>query len=212
MLDNITLTGITPLENYPDCCSNKNCKQNIQQLSLSIPCQKPEMESINDIKITLCIKAFKILNTILGRKVLINGVSKVKAIYTAKNKEQSLHSAHWDIDFCDFILLEDICYDDCNISLCNFFIGLENICINSCDERNISLSLLYIICANFNNCSHYTDYSYKHYDKFCDNDYKKNYTYMEDKNNFNFKNNKNDFSSNHNEHNFCNKISIDLNK
>ncbi len=106
MLDNITLTGITPLENYPDCCSNKNCKQNIQQLSLSIPCQKPEMESINDIKITLCIKAFKILNTILGRKVLINGVSKVKAIYTAKNKEQSLHSAHFTVPFSTFIIVE----------------------------------------------------------------------------------------------------------
>lgn len=212
MLDNITLTGITPLENYPDCCSNKNCKQNIQQLSLSIPCQKPEMESINDIKITLCIKDFKILNTILGRKVLVNGVSKVKAIYTAKNKEQSLHSAHWDIDFCDFILLEDICYDECNISLCNFFIGLENICINSCDERNISLALLYIICANFNSYNECKSYNYKNCNDYYYKNYENDFSCNIDEHDFDFKNNKNTFSCRENEKNCYNRVSIDLNK
>lgn len=175
MLDNISITGITPLECYPKGCNIKNCKQNIQQINVCIPCQKPEMESINEIKATICINKYKLLNTILGPKILINGVIKIKVIYTAKNIEQSLHSAHWDIEFCDFILLDNICYDECNICLSNFFTGIEDICINSCDERYIDLSLLYIICANFNSQLHEKNYSCNHFQDSCSKGYKATY-------------------------------------
>ena len=155
MIDNILITGITPLDYYPDKCSIKNSKQNIKSINLCIPCQKPDMESINDIKVSFCINSYKLLNTILGPKILINITSKIKVIYTAKNIEQSLHSAHWNIDFCDFILLEDLCYDECNLCISNLFIGLEDVCILYCDERAVEMSLLYIICINFkiNHCS-----------------------------------------------------------
>lgn len=161
MLDNITITGITPLESYPHCCV-ENCRQNIQQVSLCIPCQKPEMQSIDEIKITLCIENFKFLDTILGRKVFINGAIKIRVIYTSKTKEQSLHSAHWEIGFCDFILLQNPHYNECDICLSNFFIALENVCVNYCDEKNIKLSLFYIICANFNNQPKLSNCNYKY--------------------------------------------------
>lgn len=150
LLDNITITGITNLDHYPDNCLVKNCKQNITSISLCVPCQKPDMESINDIKISFCINSYKLLNTILGPKVVLNITAKIKVIYTAKNLEQSLHSAHWDIDFCDFILLENFSYNDCNLCSSSLFIGLEDVCVLNCDERSLELSLIYIICTNFN--------------------------------------------------------------
>ena len=158
MLDNISITGITPLESYPKWCSIKNCKQNMQQVNVCIPCQKPDIESIDEIKTTICINKVKLSNTILGPKALIYGVFKIKVIYTAKNCEQSVHSAHWDIDFCDFILLNNMHYDEYEICNAKHFIGLEDICINAYNERFLDLSLLYITCIDLNNkvCLLYT--------------------------------------------------------
>ena len=150
LFDNISITGITPLDYYPDKCTITNCKQNIESISLCIPCQKPDMESINEIKVSFCINSCKLLNTILGPKILANITCKIKVIYTAKNPEQSLHSAHWDINFCDFILLETPYYDKRNLCTSNLFIGLEDVCILGYDERYIELSLLYILCPNIN--------------------------------------------------------------
>lgn len=148
MLDNVTITGITPLDYYSKC-SIDNSKQNVKSVNISIPSQKPDMESVNDVKVSLQLKDFKLINTILGPKVLVNIVSKIKVIYTAKNLEQSLHSAHWDISFCDFILLNNHCYDTCDIHESNLFLGLEDIYILSADERNMELCLLYIIYTNY---------------------------------------------------------------
>lgn len=150
LFDNISITGITPLDYYPDKCTITNCKQNIESISLCIPCQKPDMESINEIKVSFCINSCKLLNTILGPKILANITCKIKVIYTAKNPEQSLHSAHWDINFCDFILLETPYYDKRNLCTSNLFIGLEDVCVLDYDERYIELSLLYILCPNIN--------------------------------------------------------------
>lgn len=177
MIDNISITGITPLDCYPNKCSIKNSKQNIKSVSVCIPCQKPDLEAINEIKVTLCIDEFKLLNTILGPKVLVTLVSKIKVIYTAENVEQSLHSAHWDIKFCDFILLEDFCPSECDICPSNLFVGLEDVCVEYYDERCINLSLLYILCNRF-----YTNYSPKNYHCKCtkeyeSNEYRKNYNY-----------------------------------
>ena len=85
-------------------------------------------------------------NSVISDKI----TSKIKVIYTAKNPEQSLHSAHWDINFCDFILLETHSYDRRNLCNSNLFIGLEDVCILDYDERYIELSLLYILCPNIN--------------------------------------------------------------
>ena len=170
MLDNISIVGITPLESYPNGCSIKNCKQSIENINLCIPCQKPDMESINEIKTTICINKFKLLNTILGPKIIIHGVFKIKVIYTAKNLEQSLHSAHWDIEFCDFILLNNMCYDECDICISKLFAGLEDICINCCNERSIDLSLLYIVCINHNSKSHIRSCSLNHFQQTCSNE------------------------------------------
>lgn len=154
MFNDISITGITPLDHYPNKCSTNNCKQNINSTKLCIPSKKPSIESINEIKVMLCVDEYKTLKTILGTKVLINITCNIKAIYTALNEEQSLHSAHWDINFYDFILSNDSSLDRLNTCKQNLFIGLEDICISNFDTRTIDLSLLYIICINlnYNNC------------------------------------------------------------
>lgn len=87
--------------------------------------------------------------TILRKKVVLNGAIKLKAIYTTNNYEQSVHSAHWDIPFCDFILLDNICSCD-DLSSLELFAAIEDLCLNYNDLRCISFSVLYIICASVN--------------------------------------------------------------
>lgn len=155
MFDGISVTGITPLEYYPNKCCIDYAKQNIKSINLCLPCKKPLIESVNEVKISCCINDYKLLNTILGPKIVINLTTKIKAIYTAKNVEQSLHSEEWNINFCDFILLEELCYDKCCLYSPNLFVGLENVCVLKCDEDSIQICLLYIILSSIdkkNNC------------------------------------------------------------
>lgn len=153
MLDNILITGITDLECYPPTNCTKYYKQCIENDILCVPDEKPDIESINEIKVNMCIEYFEIFKTILGPKLLINGVKKIKVLYTANNSLQSLHSAHWCIPFCEFILLKGLYYEKCFNSINNVFIGVENVCLKYYDKRLIDLSLLFIICPEFQNNS-----------------------------------------------------------
>ena len=146
-MDNISITGITPLEYYPCFKNIIQTKQNMQNIDVLIPCEKPDIESIEEVKISICIVNSKLIDTILGKKIILNGIIKLKAIYTANNCEQSLHSAHWDIPLCDFILLDNLCSCD-DLNSLDLFAGVEDICINCNDLRCISFSLLYIICVS----------------------------------------------------------------
>lgn len=157
MINDVSIVGITPLDYYKDKCSIKNCKQNIKSIELCVPCKKPDMESVNEIKVSFCVNGYKTLNTILGLKLLIDITCNIKVIYTALNEEQSLHSAHWSINFCDFILLKNICHDKFNICDSNIFIGLEDVYVSNFDDRSIDLSLLYIICNNSNHTNSCSD-------------------------------------------------------
>lgn len=147
--ENISITGITPLEYYPCNRNIIQTKQNMQSIDVLIPCEKPDIESIEEVKVSICIIKSKLIDTILGKKVVFNGAIKLKAIYTANNYEQSVHSAHWDIPFCDFILLDNICSCD-DLSSLDLFAAIEDLCINYNDLRCISFSVLYIICASVN--------------------------------------------------------------
>lgn len=155
-MENIYITGITPLEYYPCSKNIIETKQNMQNIDICIPCQKPDIESIEELKVSVCTEKYKVIDTMLGSKLILNGVVKIKIIYTANNCEQSLHSAHWDIPFCDFVLLENMCTCD-NQDELDLFVGLEDVCVNYNNSRDISLSVLYIVCVLFhkiqNNCN-----------------------------------------------------------
>ncbi|ENY8962423.1 DUF3794 domain-containing protein [Clostridioides difficile] len=161
MNENISTTGITSLEDYPKGKCKKYYKEFIEDDILCIPTQKPDIECINEVSAKICIEDKNIINTILGPKLVIQGFKNIKIIYTADNCQQSLHSAHWSIPFCKFILLEDLCYDKCDGIIESIFIGIENICVKYFDCRMIDLSLLFIICpqiCNCNNCKYCRNY------------------------------------------------------
>ena len=148
MIENISIVGITPLDHYPCRESLTSCKQCLGIDNVSIPRQKPSIESIIEIKVSICVEEYRLLNTILGPKVIISGVKRIKIIYTALNCEQSIHSAHWEIPFYEFVLIKDLCFNECETGLNSVFIGIEDVDINYYNERYIEIAILFIICPN----------------------------------------------------------------
>lgn len=146
MYDDVLITGITSLDLYPDNICKNLSKQTIVAHSVCIPTCKPDLESINEVKASIKICSYKQLESIMGPKLIINGIIKVKVIYTACTLEQSVHSAHWEIPFCDFIILKKPPFNRFSYTVKDLFPAIESVCINENGARHVSFSILYILC------------------------------------------------------------------
>lgn len=82
---------------------------------LSIPDVNPDIEEINSINAEIEIKNCYVIETpkttsvegqiLTGYKLIIHGMLKQVIQYTASEPEQSVHSAHYNITFSNFIIL-----------------------------------------------------------------------------------------------------------
>ena len=146
MFEDIIVNGITELDKYPSCIVHKYCKQSLREYCLNVPEQKPDIECVNEVKAKVTIESFEVFNTILGPKILVNGINEIKIMYTANNSLQSVHSAHWCIPFCEFILLEDLQYEKVCKGVRTVFAGVEKVCVTYYDKRYVDVTNLFIIC------------------------------------------------------------------
>ena len=156
---NITLTGITPLEEYPISNFKKYYKECLENDVLYVPLAKPAIKCIDSVNVNICIENHRIIDTVLGPKLIINGFKNIKVIYTADNCENSLHSSHWCIPFCEFILLKDLCVYDHNNVINYIFVGVENVCVKYYCNKFVDMSTIFVICPQLNNCNCFDDYN-----------------------------------------------------
>ncbi|MCX7615579.1 MAG: DUF3794 domain-containing protein [Clostridiales bacterium] len=100
---------------------------------LTLPCQKPNIESIDKVYIKVKIISKRIIATpvgtkneegtkLTGKKMLVEGILCQKIVYTAAVCQQSVHSAHFNVPFSTFIVLNP------EISL------TDTVCIETCIE------------------------------------------------------------------------------
>ena len=146
MFNCINISGITKMDCYPPYFEERHCKQSLENDIVCIPTQKPDIESINEIKVGLCIDGYEVIDTCLGPKLILKGTKSIKVLYTADNQQQSCHSAHWELSFCDFILLKGLHYENCCNLIKGVFIGLESVVVKDFDCRHVDLSIIYIVC------------------------------------------------------------------
>ena len=131
------LVDITGLCNPSDVTSViKNNPYWIQMYvpeTLSIPTQKPDVEGINSVNISVNIIRNEVIRTpksyttatppvavpslegkiITGRKLIIEGELCQKVEYTANYEEQPVHSAHFFVPFSAFIVVpETLTFDN----------------------------------------------------------------------------------------------------
>lgn len=147
----MSITGITPASSYPKGIYINYNKQCLSTDTVSMPIEKHGIEEIEEIKATIYVERYKVINTILGPKIILNGIKKIRIIYTANNNEKSIHSASWNINFSEFILLNGLQYDECISNIEYIFVGLEDISVGYCDERNLDIILSFIIYPKLRN-------------------------------------------------------------
>lgn len=94
---------------------------NFKQISieeyLKIPPQKPDVDQINVANASINIVKCHVVRTnkvksiegqiLSGYKLIIYGMLKITIEYTACDKSQSVHSAHYDVPFSTFIVLPE---------------------------------------------------------------------------------------------------------
>lgn len=146
MHENIVISGITDFDYYPSNLIASICKSNVVSRVLVLPEEKPDIESLNEIKIDVEVNEYTVIRTILGPKLVVHGSLNAKVLYVANNAEQSVHSSKHSILFSDFVLLSDISSERPHYTLNGVFIGVENVHVNSYDERSVNVSSLYLIC------------------------------------------------------------------
>lgn len=145
-MNSILICGITSIEDYPKSICVKNCKQCVEKMELCLPLVKLDIEEPNEIHADVCVENVRMIETVLGAKLIIEGKVKVKLIYTADNRIQSIHSAHWEKTFCNYILLREVEGSRCDFIVRNVFAGIEDVSITCVEKRGINLSIIFILC------------------------------------------------------------------
>lgn len=144
-----------------DKYSNRTCvgintdsfKQTNVDVKFCVPCQKPDMEQIAKVKLTKKVVKSKIIKTpvgtslegqvITGYKLMVMGELTLKIMYVADEPEQSMHTFHADIPFCEYVVLPEG-FSAYGAATPEFYI--EDIYVKQLDERcvfgNVTLMLV----------------------------------------------------------------------
>jgi len=142
--DNIEVNGVTSLSSYPKWIHASDSKQFYETDTLRIADQKPAIEGIMEVCVNVKVCSHKIICTPVGKKLLIQGVKCIKIIYVADKPCQSVHTAHFEIPFYEFIVLGCGKYEVCDI-----FAAIEDIQIRPVDCKCFSVSVLIFLCAEY---------------------------------------------------------------
>ena len=120
---------------------------------LTIPCQKPDIETINDIKATVKISKCTVVKTpvavssegqrLSGYKLVVHGFLNQVIEYVACEPTQSLHSAHYSVPFSDYIILPSDFIPGSKVHVEGLVEDIYyNVVDSKCFFKNITLLLL----------------------------------------------------------------------
>lgn len=145
-MNSTLICGITSVEAYPRDICIENCKQWMEKIQFNVPIAKPDIEEINEIHVSANVEKVKMIQTVMGFKIVVEGQVHIKIIYTADNVIQSVHSAHGEKSFCEYILLGGFKECGCHIEVKGVFSGVEDVCIQDVGKRHANLGVLLILC------------------------------------------------------------------
>jgi len=79
--------------------------------TFTLPCEKPDIETLLDVKVYPKIQEFKLFDTPKEKKVFVRGNIEQEILYIADAPCQPVHAAHFTSTFCTFINLPCCCQD-----------------------------------------------------------------------------------------------------
>lgn len=127
-------------------------KQTFTDVVLNIPEVKPNIESIVDVCAEFICEKYSIINTpkgisqegqnLSGKKLLVNGKLCVKVLYVAELEEQTVHTAHFEICLCEYIVIPKYKDLECIIKP---NIKIEDVLFEKINNRQVFVNIMYII-------------------------------------------------------------------
>lgn len=132
---------------------------------LCIPSNKPDIERILKVNTSIKIDSVDVIQTptgtslegqiLTGYKAIVHGHVKYLVIYSAKSNSQSLHSAHFEVPFCDFIVLPSTYIKSTPVGVAPY---IEDVCIENvisecpCDSIERCVPICATIFLNAQTC------------------------------------------------------------
>ena len=162
MVNYIEIVGITPISSFPNFCKCCPSNQICETDKLSIPRQKPSIESFIQVLVHLTVCSHDVICTSIGKKLVIEGIKHIKVLYVGDEPSQPVHSAHFEVPFCMFVLLKDY-----RLKVADVFIAVEDIRVQEINCRNFTISTLIFACPIFKPCKN-NSCSKNHYHNQCD--------------------------------------------
>ncbi|MFC7321517.1 DUF3794 domain-containing protein [Halobacillus campisalis] len=109
-----------------------------------VPKPKPNIEEINKVSASVLIIETKVIESPYDTKLLVSGVVKQKITYTAEKPDQPVHSFHFDIPFCELVILEKKKKTPPHIDVKAF---IEDIHVFSTLKRKIKICKVLCLCV-----------------------------------------------------------------
>lgn len=114
----VDVIGLCDIDNFDIDVADPNWTEISIPEVLSIPEQKPDIETIDKVFVKVKIISKRVIETpdsaggdnaegtqLTGKKLIVEGVLKQKIVYTADVPQQTVHSAHFDVPFSAFIVI-----------------------------------------------------------------------------------------------------------
>lgn len=144
--DLIEICGITSPKSFPQCEVGCPCTELCETDKLFIPSEKPSMEDILQVFVKIHVESYKIICTPIGEKLVIKGCKCIKVMYTAKDICQTVHTAHFEVPFCTFILLKKHMGKIIDIST-----AVEYVDVCPLNQRTLYVSTIIFLCPDIKN-------------------------------------------------------------
>lgn len=121
-------------------------KQLILNNTFQLPESKPDIESIITVIVEPCITRSKLIQTPNEKKLILQGIIKIKIVYVTDNSEQSVHSAHFIQNFYTYINCHFHDLDCFDIKECIKAIPyIEDVEVISAEKRCFELTSLILL-------------------------------------------------------------------
>lgn len=127
-------------------------KQDSIDGKFTIPCQKPDIESIIDLQVTPIVTNLELINspkgisqdgqTLTGKKLLVCITFCMKVIYVAQTCKQTVHSAHKEVSICAYAVVPE----NTDIEVCSDpNILIEDIYYLELNPRDLFFNITYLL-------------------------------------------------------------------
>jgi Domain of unknown function (DUF3794) len=103
--DLISYSGLATVDEFPDCPIVY--KQTSFINTIKVPEQKPDIEQVLKVMAIITIEDIRVITKPYDIKLVVSGTVKQRLVYTANVPEQSVHSFHNNIPFCELVIIPD---------------------------------------------------------------------------------------------------------